>query len=224
LSGKNNWAYLQGLRLTMKSDDSRGADSPTRRHFLERAGATVAGLALVVPLMAKESSQATNLPQPPGLDPTAAQMTSNLRRANKVAARALEQGHHPFGAILVAANNKTVLLEQGNIDAVNHAESTLARRASEQFSAAELWTMTLYSTAEPCVMCAGTQYWANIGRLVYGMSERQLLDLTGNSSDNPTLDVPSRYVFSRGQKAIRVWGPVEGVVDEIAQLHRTFWQ
>ncbi|MFT6310477.1 MAG: tRNA(Arg) A34 adenosine deaminase TadA [Porticoccus sp.] len=208
----------------MKSDDDCRADSPTRRHFLEQAAATVAGLALAVPVVAKASSQATGLPQPPGLDPTAAQMISNLRRANKVAAGALEQGHHPFGAILVAADHETVLLEQGNINAVNHAESTLARLASEQFSETELWTMTLYSTAEPCVMCAGTQYWANIGRLVYGMSERQLLDMTGSSSENPTLDVPSRYVFSHGQKAIRVWGPVEEVVDEIAQLHRTFWK
>lgn len=208
----------------MKSDDSCGADSPTRRHFLAQAGATVAGLTMVAPLIAEQPSQDTDLPRPPGLDPTVAQMTSNLRRANKVAARALEQGHHPFGAILVAADHETVLLEQGNINAVNHAESTLARLASEKFTAAELWTMTLYSTAEPCVMCAGTQYWANIGRLVYGMSERQLLDLTGNSSDNPTLDVPSRYVFSRGQKAIQVWGPIDEVVDEIAQLHKTFWK
>jgi tRNA(Arg) A34 adenosine deaminase TadA len=166
-------------------------------------------------LWQKQLPQATDLP-PPGLDPTAAQMISNLRRANKVAAGALEQGHYPFGAILVAADHETVLLEQGNINAVNHAESTLARLASEQFSEAELWTMTLFSTAEPCMMCAGTQYWANIGRLVYGMSECQLLDLTGSSNDNPTLDVP----FSRGQKAIRVWGPVDEVVDEIAQ----FWK
>jgi tRNA(Arg) A34 adenosine deaminase TadA len=73
-------------------------------------------------------------------------------------------------------------------------------------------------------MCAGTQYWANIGRMVYGMSEHQLLDLTGNHRENPTLDVPSRYIFSRGQKAIRVWGPIDAVVEEIAALHVAFWK
>ncbi len=130
---------------------------------------------------------------------------------------------HPFGAVLVGADHETVLLEQGNIDSVNHAESTLARRAAKEFTEAQRWAMTLYTTAEPCVMCAGTQYWANIGRLVYGMSERQLLDMTGNSSENPTLDVPSRYVFSKGQKNIRIWGPVNQVVDEIAELHKMFW-
>lgn len=136
----------------------------------------------------------------------------------------MAKGHHPFGAILVAKDNETVVMEQGNISSVAHAESTLAQRAAKKFNPGELWEMTLYATAEPCVMCAGTQYWANIGRLVYGISERQLLDMTGNHSENPTLAVPSRYVFDHGQKAIRVWGPIESVVEEIAELHVTFWK
>ena len=207
----------------MEDTNSSRKGSTTRRFFLETTAATLAGLAFTAPLSAAESQSANTLPQPPGEDPTTRQMVRNLRLANQVAARAMKQGHHPFGAVLVAADHETVLLEQGNINSVNHAESTLARRAAEQFTEAERWTMTLYSTAEPCVMCAGTQYWANIGRLVYGMSERQLLNLTGNNSENPTLDVPSRYVFSRGQKGIRTWGPVDQVVDEIAELHKSFW-
>jgi hypothetical protein len=74
----------------MKSDDCRWADSPKRRHFLAQAGATVAGLALVAPLMVKQPPQATDLPQTPGLAPTVGQMISNLRRANNVAAGALK--------------------------------------------------------------------------------------------------------------------------------------
>lgn len=73
-------------------------------------------------------------------------------------------------------------------------------------------------------MCAGTQYWAHIGRLVYGMSERRLLDLTGNHPENPTLDLPCREVFARGQKPLVVIGPVAAVESEIAQLHQTFWR
>lgn len=151
-------------------------------------------------------------------------MERHLRQANEIARITMEKGHHPFGAVLVAADNETVVMEQGNIDSMNHAESTMAQRAAKKFSPNELWGMTLYSTAEPCVMCAGTQYWANIGRLVYGISERQLLDFTGNNSENPTLDVPSRYVFDNGQKAIRVWGPIDAVSDEIAALHVAFWK
>ena len=73
-------------------------------------------------------------------------------------------------------------------------------------------------------MCAGTQYWAHIGRLVYGMDERSLLALTGSHAENPTMDLPCREVFARGQKAMRVWGPVPEVQAEIAALHVAFWK
>ena len=73
-------------------------------------------------------------------------------------------------------------------------------------------------------MCAGTQYWANIGRLVYGMSEQRLLQLTGNHDENPTMDLPSRTVLAAGQKVIEVIGPVPEVEGEISVLHRDFWK
>jgi NitT/TauT family transport system permease protein len=86
-----------------------------------------------------------------------------------------------------------------------------------------LWQCTLVTTVEPCAMCAGTQYWAHIGRLVYGMTESRLLQLTGNHHENPTMDLPCRDVFARGQKAMEVIGPVPEVEAEIAALHRDFW-
>ena len=155
---------------------------------------------------------------------TLQQMLRHLRRANAVAQAAMDAGHHPFGALLVAPDGDTVLLEQRNIDSVNHAEAVLARDASRQFAPDLLWACTLVTTVEPCAMCAGTQYWAHIGQLVYGMSEQRLLQLTGNHAENPTLDMPCREVFARGQKAVRVWGPVPEVEEEIAALHRRFWQ
>jgi tRNA(Arg) A34 adenosine deaminase TadA len=155
---------------------------------------------------------------------TQAQIEKHLRRANQVAQRAMGLGHHPFGAILVAPDGETVLAEQGNVDAVNHAESVLARTAALNYSADYLWQCTLVTTAEPCVMCAGTQYWAHIGRVVYGMTEQRLLELTGNHTENPTMDLPCRDVFARGQKAIEVVGPVSEVESEIAALHLDFWR
>jgi tRNA(Arg) A34 adenosine deaminase TadA len=156
--------------------------------------------------------------------PTREQMIRCLRRANEVAARAVSMGHHPFGAILVGPDQETVLLEQGNVSAVNHAEAVLARTADMNFTPAYLWDCTLYTTVEPCAMCAATQYWANIGRLVYGLDERRLLELTGDSNENPTMDVPSRYIYGHGQKSIGVFGPISEVEEEIAELHRRFWK
>ena len=155
--------------------------------------------------------------------PTSEQLLRHLRRANEVARAAMDAGHHPFGALLVAPDGETVLLEQANVDSVDHAEAVLARDAARRYDPAFLWGCTLVTTVEPCAMCAGTQYWAHIGRLVYGLSEHRLLQLTGNHAENPTLDLPCREVFARGQKAMQVWGPVPEVEDEIAALHRDFW-
>ncbi len=152
------------------------------------------------------------------------QAIRHLKRANEVALETAAKGRHPFGALLVAADGETVLLEHGNVDTVNHAEAVLARVAAHRFDAAMLWSCTLVTTVEPCAMCAGTQYWANIGRLVYGMSEARLLELTGNHSENPSLDLPCREVFARGQKPVAVIGPVPAVEEAIAAVHRTFWQ
>jgi tRNA(Arg) A34 adenosine deaminase TadA len=157
-----------------------------------------------------------------GLSPE--QRLRHLRRANEIARAALAAGHHPFGALLVAADGETVLLEQANVSSVDHAEAVLARRAAGQYAPAVLWDCTLVTTVEPCAMCAGTQYWAHIGNLVYGMSERRLLELTGNHAENPTLDLPCRDVFARGQKALRVVGPLPEAEAEIAALHRDFWR
>lgn len=72
----------------------------------------------------------------------------------------------------MAPDHETVLLTQCNIDTVNHAESTLARIAATNYPADYLWQCTLYTAVEPCCMCAGTIYWANIGRVVYGILEK----------------------------------------------------
>ena len=157
-------------------------------------------------------------------DPTSTQIVRHLRQANQIALQAQSIGRHPFGAILVGPDLETVLLTQGNVDTVNHAESVLVRMAATRFSPDYLWDCTLYTTVEPCAMCAATQYWGNIGRLVYGLSETRLLELTGNHPENPTLNLPCREVFKRGQKSIAVWGPIAEVEAEIAAVHQAFWR
>jgi len=152
------------------------------------------------------------------------QIHRHLATAAQVAQRAADAGHHPFGALLVAPDGETVLLEQGNVDSVNHAEAVLAREAAARFSPQDLWGCTLVTTVEPCAMCAATQYWAHIGGLVYGMSEARLLEITGSHEENPTLDLPCREVFAQGQKPIQVVGPVPAAEQSIADVHRAFWQ
>jgi tRNA(Arg) A34 adenosine deaminase TadA len=153
-----------------------------------------------------------------------AQQVQHLREANAVARRALDEGRHPFGAILVGPDGAEVLLRQGNAGIVDHAELTLARRAAEKFEPSFLAGCTLYTNFEPCAMCAGSIYWAGIGSVVYGASEAALLRLTGNHPENPTLSLPCREVFARGQRKVEVFGPFSEVEREMLELHRNFWE
>ena len=149
-----------------------------------------------------------------------------LRRSFEVARRAMDNGNHPFGAILVDRDRKMLIdCENGYMpahDGTAHAERLLASQACRTFKAEILADATIYSSAEPCAMCAGAIYWAGIGRLVYGLSEARLRGITGNHPENPTLDLPCRAVFASGQRATAVIGPL--LEDEAAALHDGVWK
>jgi tRNA(Arg) A34 adenosine deaminase TadA len=151
------------------------------------------------------------------------EMIAFLRAAGEVAREAMAHGHHPFGALLVGPDGR-ILMRQGNINTVRHAETELARRAADAYSPEFLWTCTLVSTGESCAMCVATLYWANIGRLVYGYEEAKLLALTGNHTKNPTMSLAARTVIGSGQKPIEVVGPFPEIEDELLAPHRTFWR
>jgi len=148
-----------------------------------------------------------------------------LRRAFDVARRAMANGTHPFGALL-AGPDGAVLLERENAylpdrDRTAHAELRLASASCRAYEQDFLAQCTLYTSTEPCAMCAGAIYWAGIGRVVYGLSETRLRGMTGNHPENPTLDLPCRDVFARGQRAVEVVGPL--LEDEAAELHAGVW-
>ena len=148
-----------------------------------------------------------------------------LRRCFDVARRARARGSHPFGAILVSPSGDVLLeAENGYLperDMTAHAERLLATSASRAHRPEFLAGCTLYTSAEPCAMCAGAAYWAGIGRVVYGLSERRLKAMTGAHDENPTLDLPCREVFARGQRHVEVVGPL--LEDEAAALHDGAW-
>jgi tRNA(Arg) A34 adenosine deaminase TadA len=107
---------------------------------------------------------------------------------------------------------------------VRHAEIELARRAAAAYPPDYLWRCTLVTTFEPCAMCAGTIYWANIGSVVYGVEETKLLALTGDAHENPTMSLSCRTVLGSGQKQIAVHGPFPEIEDELIAPHRDFWR
>ena len=72
-------------------------------------------------------------------------------------------------------------------------------------------------------MCTGAIYWANIGRIVYGITESRLLELTGSDEKNPTFSMGADKVINAGQKPIRIVGPVQEIEAEVVEVHKGFW-
>ena len=149
-----------------------------------------------------------------------------LRRAIGLSQQARAEGKHPFAALVVAPDG-TSLAEAGNNslppdgDPTQHAELRAAQMAFRAGTPAQLAGATLYTSAEPCAMCAGAIYWCGIGRVVYALSEKRLLALTCDHPENPTLSLPCRDVFARGQRPVEVFGPT--LEDEAAAVHAGFW-
>src|SRR6202167_4000727 len=150
-----------------------------------------------------------------------------LRRTFGVARRSRDAGDHPFASIL-AGPDGAVLREQANgyrtegRDRTAHSERLLSSWAARTHDSSFLSRCTLYTSAEPCAMCAGAIYWAGIGRVVYGQSEKSLKAQTGAHEGNPTLDLPCAVVFAAGQRPTEVVGPL--LEDEAAQLQADFWK
>jgi tRNA(Arg) A34 adenosine deaminase TadA len=147
-----------------------------------------------------------------------------LRRVIALARKSREAGNHPFAA-LVLDGEGNLLAEAFNdykSGCTGHAEVVAIREVSSKHPPMTLRGATLYSSAEPCAMCAGAIYWSGIGRVVYALSEERLLELTGNHPENPTLSLPCREVFARGQRAIEVAGPL--LEEEAEAPHEGFWR
>ena len=148
-----------------------------------------------------------------------------LRRAFAVAERSRANGNHPFGAILAGPAGEVLIETENSLmpdrDMTAHAERLLATAASKKFDPEFLAACTMYSSAEPCAMCAGAVYWVGIGRVVYGLSEARLKQMTGNHPENPTLFLPCRTVFAAGQRQVEVVGPL--LEDEAAAQHAGVW-
>lgn len=148
-----------------------------------------------------------------------------LRVAIAESQKARDEGNHPFASILVGPDGE-VLMTQHNAympdhDMTGHAERVLMTRASTTLPMELLKECTIYTSAEPCAMCAGAIYWTGLKRVVYGLSEKDLKTITGDHPENPTLDLPCREVFASGQREVEVIGPM--LEEEAAAPHEGVW-
>ena len=150
---------------------------------------------------------------------------AHLDHAIRLARSARDRGDHPFGSIVVTPDGAVVEGMNSVVtrtDPTGHAETNVVRAAAAALDAATLAASVLYTSTEPCAMCAGAIYWAGIGRIVYALGEDELRELVHAQEGIPTLALPCREVFSRGGRPIEVVGPVP--IDAARTVHEGFWE
>ncbi len=100
-----------------------------------------------------------------------------MKKALQEAQTAYDKGEVPVGAVIVF-NNQIIARAHNLTETLNdvtaHAEMQAFTSAADYLGGKYLKGCTLYVTLEPCQMCAGASYWAQIGKIVYGASEPKL--------------------------------------------------
>ncbi|GAB3148586.1 nucleoside deaminase [Microbispora hainanensis] len=101
-----------------------------------------------------------------------------LRRAIELAAEARAGGNPPFGSLL-AGPDGDVLAEERNTsiteaDITAHPELKLARWAARELDPGAAAGTTMYTSCQPCGMCAGAIERSGLGRVVFALSTEQL--------------------------------------------------
>jgi len=97
-----------------------------------------------------------------------------MREALKEAQMAADKDEVPIGAVIVCQNqiiSRAHNLTETLNDPTAHAEMQAITSATNYLGGKYIDQCTLYVTIEPCPMCAGGLYWAQVGRLVYGADD-----------------------------------------------------
>jgi tRNA(Arg) A34 adenosine deaminase TadA len=140
---------------------------------------------------------------------------SHMRTAFDLAREAVDRGDRPFGSVLVR-NNAVIMTESNRVntdaDIRRHPELHLAYRASREFTPDERAETVMYTSTEPCPMCAGGMATAGFGRVVYSVSSTEIAAFTGSE--------PSVHSGTILDGVSEVVGPV--LNDEGRQIHKNF--
>lgn len=142
-----------------------------------------------------------------------------MRLAIDEARQAIEQGQSPFGAVVVRGDE---LIARGHnevwarTDPTAHAETVTIQRAANALRSIDLAGCTMYSTCEPCPMCAAAIHWSKLDAVCFGASIQDA-QVAGFSE----LTVPITELYARGGSPVRLM--TRTLRQECAQLFAE-WQ
>ncbi len=143
-----------------------------------------------------------------------------IREAIELAHEAVASGNTPFGSLLVVDNAVLKRSENTTLtddDITAHPELKLARWAARELDAEELAGCTMYTSTEPCEMCAAAIHYAGLNRVVYSVSSASLANVQGTASSG----TPCEEVIERKGGSTAVDGPV--LETEGLRVHEEFY-
>jgi tRNA(adenine34) deaminase len=153
-------------------------------------------------------------------------MNEHLRHAIRLAMEARSRGNRPFGALIVDGSGAVIGEAEADSmttgDCTGHAETNVLRGVTPRCPREQMAKCTLYTSAEPCVMCAGAIFWSNIRRVVYGIDATTLRGYRGEVAGQMDLRMSCRDVFRASPHAIEVIGPL--LEEEARVPHEGYWQ
>lgn len=128
------------------------------------------------------------------------------------------KGDLPYGAVIVKDNEiviRSYNTAQTDNDVSAHGEINALRAFTKKYgySLDALEGYTLYTTCEPCPMCAAACVWAGISQIVFGASTQQLIDL-----GTKQIDIPCQTVANKSFHNIEVVGGI--LADKCLELFR----
>ena len=146
-------------------------------------------------------------------DPTSINDTDGtyLRQAIVWSCTARARGNRPFGAVVVGAGGHRPVERRYAV-----------RQLSPRVGRDALAKATLYSSAEPCVMCAGAIFWSGIGRVVFGIDAVRLRVYRGERAEQRDAELSCRDVFAASPHSIECIGPA--LIEEASVPHIGFWK
>ncbi|MGY1823761.1 nucleoside deaminase [Geodermatophilus sp. SYSU D00079] len=148
---------------------------------------------------------------------------AHLRRCVELARAALDDGDEPFGSVLVDADGQVLFEDANHVaagDATQHPEFAIARWSAAHLTPEQRAAATVYTSGEHCPMCSAAHAWVGLGRIVYASSSAQL---TAWLADLGAAAPPVRPLpIGEVAPGVPVEGPVEGLDEEVHDLHRRF--
>ena len=136
-----------------------------------------------------------------------------MKIALEEARKAYQENEVPIGAVLIAESGILICQNHNRIEQLNdataHAELLTLREASRILNRRRLSDCTLYSTLEPCAMCAGALVLCRVKRLVYGATDSKfgaaesLFNVVNNPALNHQIDVTAGVMEEESRELIK---------------------